>query len=169
VLIIDVPVIGRIRIPLDKDGEFPIPQKPDVDLESVKFNHLDLKETQATLHLKVDNYNPFDLGVNKLNMDIRFGDVSVGQATYDEGTAVIEKGSDGVGPSGVGRLQVPITLRPRDFGSASWDIMRGRSTGYTLKGHAEVDTPFGPMQLPFVKEGGKTTFKNKDEDDDDNN
>lgn len=163
-LIIDIPVIGRISIPLEKDGEIPIPQKPDVDLERVQFQHLDLKETKAVLHLKVQNFNPFDLGVNKLSADIVLGDVSVGQATYDEGTAVIQKGSDGAGPSGVGNLQVPITLRPKDFGSALWDIIRGKGTGYTLNGHAEVDTPFGPIQLPFSKEGGKTNFK-KDGDD----
>lgn len=166
-LVVDVPVFGRFSIPLEKDGDFPIPQKPDVDLERVQFKDLDLTETKAVLHLKVENFNPFDLGVNKLNADIVFGDVSIGQAMYDEGTAVIEKGADGEGPSGIGRLQVPITLRPKDFGSALWDIIRGRSTGYTLKGSAEVDTPFGPIQLPFTKEGGKTKFKSDGDDDND--
>ncbi|CAM6129223.1 unnamed protein product [Calypogeia fissa] len=166
-LIIDVPVIGRISIPLKKDGDIPIPQKPDVDLERVQILHLDLKETKAMLHLKVQNGNPFDLGVNKLTADIKFGDVSVGRATYDEGKAVIQKGSDGAGPSGVGQMQVPITLRPKDFGSALWDIIRGKSTGYTLQGNAEVDTPFGPVVLPFLKEGGKTKFKKDGDNDDD--
>nr|AFK34094.1 unknown [Lotus japonicus] len=36
-LIVDVPVIGRITIPLEKTGEIPIPYKPDIDVEKINF------------------------------------------------------------------------------------------------------------------------------------
>lgn len=61
-LLVDVPVIGRITIPLEKKGEIPIPHKPDVDLEKIDWDHLSLEETSATLHLTFKNMNKFDVG-----------------------------------------------------------------------------------------------------------
>ncbi|KAG0581951.1 hypothetical protein M758_3G022800 [Ceratodon purpureus] len=153
-LLIDVPVIGRITIPLEKKGEIPIPHKPDVDLDKIDWDHLSLEETSATLHLTLKNMNKFDIGINSFQYDLQIADVSIGQASLKESTEV--KGE------GVGSLQVPITFRPKDFGGALWDIMRGRGTGYTMVGAIEVDTPFGPMHLPFSKTS-ETTLKGKDE------
>lgn len=61
-LLVDVPVIGRITIPLEKKGEIPIPHKPDVDLDKIDWDHLSLDETAATLHLSLKNMNKFDIG-----------------------------------------------------------------------------------------------------------
>jgi hypothetical protein len=66
-------------------------------------------------------------------------------------------------------MQVPFSFRPKDFGSAVWDMIRGRGTGYTIKGKIDVDTPFGNMKLPISKEGGTTRLKKEDDDDDDDN
>ena len=59
---VDVPVIGRITIPLTKKGKIPIPHKPDVDLDKIDWDHLSLEETSATLHLTLKNMNKFDIG-----------------------------------------------------------------------------------------------------------
>lgn len=155
-LLVDVPVIGRIKIPLEKKGKIPIPHKPDVDLDKIDWDHLSLEETSATLHLTVKNMNKFDIGINSFKYDLQIADVSIGNANLKQSTEV--KGE------GVGSLMVPITFRPKDFGGALWDIMRGRGTGYTMVGAIEVDTPFGPMHLPFDKTS-KTTLKKKGDDD----
>lgn len=61
-LVADVPVLGRLTLPLEKRGEIPIPHKPDVDLEKVVWDHLSMEETSATLHLSLKNMNHFDIG-----------------------------------------------------------------------------------------------------------
>ncbi|XP_024362839.1 uncharacterized protein [Physcomitrium patens] len=154
-LLVDVPVIGRITIPLEKRGEIPIPHKPDVDLDSIDWDHLSLESTSATLHLSLKNMNKFDIGIKSFEYDLQLGDVSIGNASLGEAVSV--KGED------VGSLEVPITFRPKDFGGALWDIIRGRGTGYTMVGAVEVDTPFGPMHLPFSKTS-ETTLKGKADD-----
>lgn len=93
-------------------------------------------------------------GIKSFDYDLQIANVSIGQASLKESTEV--KGE------GVGALQVPITFRPKDFGGALWDIMRGRGTGYTMVGAIEVETPFGPMHLPFNKTS-ETTLKGKEE------
>lgn len=155
-LIVDVPVIGRITIPLEKTGEIPIPYKPDIDVEKINFERFSLEETVAILHLRLDNKNDFDLGLNALDYEVWLGDDSIGGAELAK-SAILEK-------SGISYIDVPITFRPKDFGSALWDMMRGKGTGYSMKGHIDVDTPFGAMKLPITKEGGTTRLKKNKED-----
>lgn len=93
-------------------------------------------------------------GINKFEYDLSIADVPIGKATLKEATEV--KGE------GVGGLTVPIVFRPKDLGGALWDIIRGKGTGYSMVGAIEVDTPFGPMHLPFSKTS-ETTLQNKDE------
>ncbi|XP_077234140.1 uncharacterized protein LOC143876288 [Tasmannia lanceolata] len=158
-LIVDVPVIGNITLPLEKTGEIPVPYKPDVDLEKIKFDRFSFEETSATLHLKLENKNDFDLGLNALDYEVWLGEVSIGGANLSK-SAKIDKNGNGV-------IEVPILFRPKDFGSALWDMIRGRGTGYSMKGNIDVDTPFGPMKLPFNREGGSTKLKKAEDNDDD--
>uniref|UniRef100_A0A803P0K9 Water stress and hypersensitive response domain-containing protein n=1 Tax=Cannabis sativa TaxID=3483 RepID=A0A803P0K9_CANSA len=144
-LIVDVPVFGRLTLPLEKTGEIPIPYKPDVDVEKIRFQRFSFEETVAVLHLKLENKNDFDLCLNKLDYEVWLSDVSIGGAQLSK-SAKMEK-------TGITTIDVPITFRPKDFGSAMWDMIRGKGTGYTIKGHIDVDTPFGAMKLPIVKEG----------------
>ncbi|OVA06286.1 Late embryogenesis abundant protein [Macleaya cordata] len=158
-LIVDVPVFGRLTLPLEKTGEIPIPYKPDVDLDKIKFERFSFEETVAILHLKLENMNDFDLGLNALDCEVWLSDVSIGGAKLTESSVITKKG--------ISYIDVPITFRPKDFGSALWDMIRGKGTGYTLKGNIHVDTPFGAMKLPIVKEGGTTRLKKNKEDGED--
>ena len=158
-LIVDVPVFGRLTLPLEKTGEIPIPYKPDVDLDKIQFERFSFEETVAILHLKLENKNDFDLGLNELDYEVWLSDVSIGGAELSK-SAKIEK-------TGITYIDVPVTFRPKDFGSALWDMIRGKGTGYTIKGHLNVDTPFGAMKLPISKEGGTTRLKKNKEDGED--
>ncbi|XP_057992179.1 desiccation-related protein At2g46140 isoform X1 [Hevea brasiliensis] len=158
-LIVDVPVFGRLTLPLEKTGEIPIPYKPDIDLEKIHFERFSFEETVAMLHLKLENKNDFDLGLNGLDYEVWLSDVSIGGAELAKSTKIDK--------NGISYIDIPITFRPKDFGSALWDMIRGKGTGYTMKGHINVDTPFGAMKLPISKEGGTTRLKKNKEDGDD--
>ncbi|KAL0711292.1 hypothetical protein Bca4012_018270 [Brassica carinata] len=158
-LIVDVPVLGRLTLPLEKRGEIPIPKKPNVDIEKIKFQKFSLEETVAILHVRLENLNDFELGVNDLDCEVWLCDVSIGRAEISDSIKLDKNGS--------GLINVPMTFKPKDFGSALWDMIRGKGTGYTIKGNVDVDTPFGGMKLPIIKEGGETRLKKEDDDDDD--
>lgn len=155
-LIVDVPVFGRITLPLEKKGDIPIPYKPDVDIEKINFERFSFEETVAILHLKIENMNDFDLGLNDLDCEVWLSDVSIGSTDMEKVTQIAKNDCSYV--------DLPITFRPKDFGSALWDMIRGKGTGYTIKGNINVDTPFGAMKLPITKEGGTTRLKKKKED-----
>ncbi|XVF09694.1 hypothetical protein REPUB_Repub07fG0117200 [Reevesia pubescens] len=155
-LIVDVPVFGRLTLPLEKTGEIPIPYKPDIDLEKIHFERFSWDETVAILHLKLENKNDFDLGLNALDYEVWLSEVSIGAAELQKSTKIDK--------NGIGYIEIPISFRPKDFGSALWDMIRGKGTGYSMKGHINVDTPFGAMKLPISKEGGTTRLKKNKED-----
>jgi LEA14-like dessication related protein len=157
--IVDVPVFGRLTLPLEKNGEIPIPYKPDIDVEKIKFERFSFEETLAILHLKLENKNDFDMGLNELDYEFWLGDDSIGSAKLTESTK-IEK-------NGISNMKIPISFRPKELGSAVWDMIRGKGTGYTMKGHINVDTPWGNMKLPIDKVGGTTRLKKEDDNDDD--
>ncbi|KAE9614877.1 putative Late embryogenesis abundant protein, LEA-14 [Lupinus albus] len=155
-LIFDVPIFGRLTLPLEKTGDIPIPYKPDIDLEKIHFERFSFEETIASLHLKLENKNDFDMGLNALDYEVWLSDLSIGGAELTK--------SEKIEKTGITYIDIPITFRPKDFGSALWDMIRGRGTGYTIKGNIDVDTPFGKMKLPINKEGGTTRLKKKKED-----
>ncbi|WOL16813.1 hypothetical protein Cni_G25601 [Canna indica] len=157
-LIVDVPIFGRITIPLEKTGEIPVPYKPDIDVEKIHFEKFSFEETIASLHLKLENKNDFDLGLNSLDYEFWLSDVSIASAELNKTTKI--------GKNGITRMEIPISFRPKDFGSALWDMIRGRGTCYSMKGNIDAGTPFGHMKLPISKEGGTTRLKKVDDDDD---
>ncbi|KAF2325632.1 hypothetical protein GH714_031477 [Hevea brasiliensis] len=87
-LIVDVPVFGRLTLPLEKTGEIPIPYKPDIDLEKIHFERFSFEETVAMLHLKLENKNDFDLGLNGLDYEVWLSDVSIGGAELAKSTKI---------------------------------------------------------------------------------
>ncbi|XP_043710124.1 uncharacterized protein LOC122659028 [Telopea speciosissima] len=149
--IVDLPIIGNILLPLEKTGEIPVPYIPDVDLEKIKFDKFSLEETNATLYLKLDNQNEFDLGLNSLDCEVWLAKIRIGGAKLFKTAQIGKKNS--------GFFELPISFRPKDFGSALWDMISGKGTGYSIKGSINVDTLFGPMKLPFSKEGGNTQLE----------
>lgn len=109
-LIVDVPIFGRLTLPVEKTGEIPIPYKPDVDIEKIKFEKFSFEETVATLHLKLENKNDFDLGLNALDFEIWLSGVSIGGAELAK-TQNLKKNV-------ITDLDIPITFRPKECGSA---------------------------------------------------
>ena len=91
-LIFDVPILGRLTLPLEKTGEIPIPYKPDIDLEKIHFERFSFEETIATLHLKLENKNDFDLGLNALDYEVWLGDVSIGGAELTKSAKIKKSG-----------------------------------------------------------------------------
>ncbi|KAI4377979.1 hypothetical protein MLD38_015526 [Melastoma candidum] len=155
-LLVDVPVFGRLTLPLEKTGEIPVPYKPDIDVEKIRFERFSFEETVAILHLKLENKNDFDLGLKALDYEVWLANVSIGGAELAKSTTIDK--------NGITYMDLPITFRPKEFGSALWDMIRGRGTGYSMKGNIDVDTPFGAMKLPISKEDGTTRLKKNKED-----
>ena len=76
----------------------------------IQLKRFSCEEIVAILHLMLDNNNEFDLGLNALDYEIWVGNVSIGGAELANSAKLVK--------SGITDIDVPITLRPKDFGSA---------------------------------------------------
>jgi len=54
---------------------------------------------------------------------------------------------------GEGALSIPLGFSPREVGTAILNVLTGSTADYAMSGSLSLDSPFGPMELPFQSEG----------------
>ena len=150
-LSVDAPVVGALRLPLEKEGELPVPAPPDVKVQEIKWDDLSLSSAGGTVKLHVTNRNEFPMEMAKMAYGLTLGNSEVANAAIARPLAFDANGGSGV-------MEIPISFSPRKLGLAVLGMLTGDGSGYKLTGDMDVQTPFGPMKLPFDKIG-KTVFK----------
>lgn len=148
-LSVNAPGVGALRLPLSKQGEFPIPTVPEISLDNIEWETLSLDHAGAKLHLRVKNTNRFPVDLTKLAYALNLGTTQVAQ------TAVEQSVDFGAGEENT--IDIPMSISPRNLGLALFNVITGSGSGYGLKGTMDLDTPFGPIQMPYEK-GGQTRF-----------
>jgi hypothetical protein len=128
----------------------PVPAPPVVRLDSMAWDELSLDRAVARLNLSVVNPNSFALDVARLDCRLNLAGGLVAGTGLDTATAI------GAGEEGA--LSVPISFSPSGLGGAVLNLLRGDGSGYEMAGTLDVDTPFGPVSLPF-EHAGRTAFQ----------
>ncbi|MGH8700158.1 MAG: LEA type 2 family protein, partial [Burkholderiales bacterium] len=108
-------------------------------------------ETKATAKLQVKNTNPFALNLSKLNIELALG------ANKVVNTSVAK--SARIAPGQSVAVDVPLSFSPRSFGVSVINLLRGNNTAYSLVGSLEAGTPYGPLALPFNRNGNTIITK----------
>jgi LEA14-like dessication related protein len=145
IVALDAPVLGRIKLPLSRSGELPVPAMPEVEVVAFDLGSLSLDKASATTTLKVTNTNRFALDLKKLGFTLDLGDSPVVRTSL----ANTEK----LGPGEATTIQVPVSFAPRAFGAALFNLLRGESASYRLTGSIEAGTAYAPLSAPFVSSG----------------
>ena len=150
-LSVDAPLLGRLRVPMEKEGELPVPAPPEVSVQQITWDKLSPTSAGGTIRLNVVNRNQFPVDLSQLAYGLTLGKTEVAKATLAK---PLKLAADG----GAGVLEVPISLSPSKLGFAVLGMLTGDGANYKLAGDASVGTPFGPMKLPIEK-AGKTVFR----------
>jgi len=148
---VDAPVVGLLTLPLSKTGELPVPAAPEVELSSFEIAKLNLDETKATAKLQVKNTNSFALSLSKLSIELALGANKI----VDTSLAQSAK----IAPGQTVAVDVPLSFSPRSFGLTVINLLRGNKSAYSLVGFLEAGTPYGPLALPFNRNGNTTITK----------
>lgn len=148
-LTVDAPGLGAVPLPLKKTGELPIPAVPVVTLDRVAWEQLSLDRASATLHLRIRNVNEFAMKLADLDYGLNLAGRNVASASARKGASMAAGAET--------QLEIPISLAPKDLGLAAFNMLRGNGSSYELGGTMRVETPYGPMSLPFEKQG-QTVF-----------
>ena len=142
---VDAPAVGRLTLPLSKSGELPVPAAPEVELSTFEIAKLGMDETKATAKVQVKNTNSFALNLSKLSVELALGANKVANTSIES--------SAKIAPGQSMTVDVPMSFSPRSFGAAVINLLRGNKAAYSLIGSLQAGTPYGPLSLPFNRNG----------------
>lgn len=147
-LSVDVPAAaggGRLALPLSKSGELPVPAVPEVSIANLKIGQVGLSKALATLTLNVKNTNQFAADLSKLDLGLELSGARVGSVSATRALSL---------PAGAsGTVDLPIEISIGKLGVAAFNALRGKDAGYRITGETAVQTPYGPLTLPFNRTG----------------
>lgn len=146
------PGVGKMTLPIRKKGEFPIPTVPKVELRGIRWDNLSWREAAGTIDFYVQNTNDFPVDIKGLDYALSIAGSKVGRVGLKSG-AKIDKGRGAA-------LSMPIRFSTIDLGAAFLDILGKKDAAYSLDGAMDVATPYGKLNMPFVR-SGKTTLLGK--------
>ena len=146
---VDVPLLGRVRLPVSYQGRLPVPKLPDVRVSRIDVQRLSLQAIDLMLELEVANPNRFALMLQRLDYQFKLNGIDVGQGAAAQTLSVDEQGK--------GRIRLPLSLDLQKAGSGLYGaLVGGRGLSYELNGMLDAtgDTPIiGDIKIPLDKQG----------------
>ncbi|RNC85626.1 MAG: hypothetical protein ED557_02305 [Balneola sp.] len=145
---VNVPVIGYVEVPIEKEGIFPVVKAPSLSLTGVSVKNLSLTGAELEINVGVDNPNSFGLNLNSLDYEVDLNGLSPLSGTISEQVSIGQKES--------GALIIPVSLNFLQVGMAAYNALRQDEFEYSLNGTANLgaDLPlFKPSSLNFDKSG----------------
>jgi LEA14-like dessication related protein len=146
---VDVPVLGRVRLPLERTGTIPVVRAPRVRVRELRVERLGLRGADLLLRLGVENPNAFGLSLDTLDYALRVnGDLWA--ATRVSKSAQLAAGGETA-------LALPLSLDFAAMGRSVRDILLGdRTVAYNLSGTLDVATTLDLLpsaELPLSIDG----------------
>jgi LEA14-like dessication related protein len=144
-LSVNVPILGKLRLPVSREGNLPVPTAPGVELVGIKWDKLTLDNAGGVFTLHLTNRNQFPLELETMSYSLMLGTMDVARSSLARPVAL---GANG----GEGTMEIPLSFSPRKFGLAALAMLTG-NRAYSLTGEVVVKTSYGPMRLPFARSG----------------
>jgi LEA14-like dessication related protein len=145
----DVPVLGRVRIPVRREGNLPLLRLPRIRLERVAVAALSARAADLALSVAVDNPNDLAAELQGMDTGLTLNQRSVGRLVH-EGTVHLPA-------SGTQRLTVPLRLDLVQLSSAVVRMLsNGGAVDYGLEGNLSLTSAapgFVPAEVPFSASG----------------
>jgi LEA14-like dessication related protein len=147
--IFELPVLGRVRIPVRIDGSFPILRPPRLQVVNLRLNEISLSGASLALDLELINRNSFKVFVESLEYRFQVDGRDWASGMRRESVRISENDRAG--------LTIPVDL---DFGALGAGVYRmilaGGSVQYAFKANVDVGTSLRALKaasLPFELSG----------------
>jgi LEA14-like dessication related protein len=144
-LSVNAPVLGALRLQLEKEGQFPIPAPPEVSVPSVTWQNLSLTGATGLLKMRVRNPNSFAFDVARLDYDIKLGSFDLVKGGLAHPASLAAGAAQEIG--------INFSFSTAQAGLAILQVLRGQSSAYSLSGAIAIGTPFGPLRVPLALAG----------------
>lgn len=148
-LLIDVPLLGKLRYPVTTKGVLPLPKLPKVSLKGISVDKLSLTSATLALKLQVDNPNGFNLGLDRLRYDLTVNGKRWASADKSALGDVKEQQTN--------TLTLPLTLHLMELGSGVYNLLgSSQPLDYSLSGTLDASSAnqlIGKFGMPFTSNG----------------
>ena len=126
-------------------------QKPDVKLQKVDVKSVDFQGAQLEALLEVTNKVPVDIMIGKVTWGV----------TIDKAHLVGGEIANGIAVAGHGTapVTIPFGLKFEDLFRVSQKYKDQDTAPYRLEGTLDVETPIGPVTIPFHHDGTVPVLK----------
>jgi len=145
----NLPVLGDVRIPVSRDGSFPVVRIPSISLSQIRLNKLNFMGADLKMSIRVQNPNAFSLNLKGLDYKL-----DVNGSNWFSGKNIQNLYINGKGES---VLELPFSLNFLEMGKTAYDMLSGSAKlQYKFSGKTDLTTSLkllGEIKLPFNKEG----------------
>lgn len=145
----DLPVLGKLRVPLETSGSLPILRIPELQVVSLRLNEISLSGANLDLELELSNPNSFKVFVQSLEYHFQVEGQDWVSGMRQERVRLAEKER--------ALLTIPIELDFAALGRGVQQLILGRQRlQYILAMNVEVGTSLRALQkttLPFELTG----------------
>lgn len=130
---IKLPIIGNYAIPVDKQGEVPVPKMPDIKIKDVKVKNLSFTSAEVIAQIEVYNPNDFNLGLNNMDYQLKVNQDNWGHGKINKSINIAKKSK--------GIIEIPVKLNLLTAGKSAYDILINKSPiDYQLKGNVTINS-----------------------------
>lgn len=145
----DLPVLGRVRVPLQTNGSFPILRAPRLQVISLRLNEISLSGASLDLELELNNRNNFKIFIEAFEYRFQVDGREWVSGMRQERVRLSENDS--------ARLTIPVDLDFAALGRGIYQlILGGERLQYSLQANVEVGTSLRDLKkalLPFTLTG----------------
>lgn len=133
------------KIPFAFSGEFPIFKDPDVVFLPLRVNDLTVGGGDVVFDVKFTNPNGWDLIVNAIRYDLRFGETTVLKGEIPGDKSVPARGEK--------ILSLPFLLDFFETGKEVYDLLTNPPAPCRFSGEIVIDSVWGPLRIAFDRSG----------------
>ncbi len=144
-LSVDAPAVGKLTLPIDREGTLPIPALPKVSVASMDWSELGLLGAKGTIALDIENTNQFPVDLDTMSYGLSLGGRRVFEGRIAESLSFDQGGKR--------RLEIPVSLSTTELGGGIISILRGAEAQYQVEGDVAIGTPWGKLAAPFSSIG----------------
>lgn len=144
-LSVNAPAVGKLRLPLQKEGQLPVPTAPNVSVSSIKWQNVSLAGATGQIALRVANPNSFAFALSNLNYNVKLGGFDLANGGLVNAANLAAGAAQEIG--------INVSVSSAKAGMGLLQLLQGKSSNYTLGGSLAIGTPFGPLQIPLAVSG----------------
>ena len=146
---VDVPILGRLKMPFEKKGQLPLLKMPKISVKGLRVKSLNFATANLSLDIEMDNPNGFLMLLNNFSYNFAVDGLKWADGQISKDMSFQKHGNS--------QISIPIALNFFEMGKTLFNVIKNkRALPYEFNTHLQfqTDLPFlQKVDIPVKKEG----------------